>query len=252
MKRNFWILKRQWLILVPVFVFALLQIASPSAAEMNFEKYLKSEKRCGVKSQNLIDAGEYDSAIALLAKGVEKFPSSDWLIGLNGEALYLGGNLEEGEIQFRKALSMNKNNPVAKKYIEEIRKTQDLLEDRELAEWISIAKDKGADLFLLVLGVWFGTLLTLFSERFMGWIKKSSFDKALRKENYDLATDMLENLISEAKKSELKGHLSKMISELSFEKSEEILIEHVYDQDIEEKLLFFLRKIHKNQQLKEA
>lgn len=250
MKRKHPILKRCWLLLVSVLMLAVFQMPPLSAAETDFEKYLSSEKRCGIKGQNLIDAGNYEEAIALFGKGVEKFPTSDWLIGLYGEALYLGGRLEDGEIQFRQALSMNKNNPVAKKYIVEIRKTQDLLEDRDLAEWIGIAKDKGADLLLLVIGVWFGTLLTLFSGKFISWVKKSNFDKALRREDYDVATDMLETLMDESKKSELKAHLTKMLSELSLEKSEQILTGYVDDRDSEEKLLFFLRKIHKKQQLK--
>ena len=242
--RNF---KLYWLVLVPVLFLTVLQFALLADAEMKSEKFLKSEKRCGVKGQNLIDAGDYEQAIGLLAKGIDEFPSSDWLIGLYGEALYLHGHLDEGEIQFRKALSMNKNNPVAKKYIEEIRKTQDLLEDRYVAEWIGIAKDKGADLLLLVLGVWIGTLLTLFSQKFMSWIKKANFEKAIRQGKYGSATDILETLVSEAKNSEVRANLTKLLSEVSLEEAEVILTDFVYDQEVEQKLLFVLRKINKQQ-----
>ena len=227
------------------FLLAIMQFASLSNAELKSAEYPESERQCGVKGQNLIDAGDYGQAIVLLGKGVEKFPSSDWLIGLYGEALYLGGYLEEGERQFRNALSMNKNNPLAKKYIEEIRKTQDLLEDREVVEWISIAKDKGADLLLLVIGVWIGTLLTLFSQKFMTWIKRTNFDKALRKGDYDSAIDIMETLVNQAKTREVRAHLKKMLLELSLEKTEKILEDHVYDLELEQKLLFALRKINK-------
>ncbi len=179
MPRNYKLGKRGRFLFFSVFLFANMQFGSLSIAELNPATYLESERRCGVKGQNLIDAGDYEEAIVLLGKGIEKFPSSDWLIGLYGEALYLGGHLGEGESQFRNALSINKNNPVAKKYIVEIRKTQDLLEDRNVAEWISIAKDKGADLLLLVIGVWIGTLLTIFSERFIANSKRVRQEHAL-------------------------------------------------------------------------
>ena len=247
MHKKYRYFKLCWLMLLPVFILTVLQFVSLADAEMNLEKYLKSEKRCGVKGQNLIDAGDYEQAIDLLDKGIDKFPSSDWLIGLYGEALYLDGHLEEGEIQFRKTLSMNKNNPVAKKYIEEIRKTQDLLEDRDVAEWIGIAKDKGADFLLLVIGVWIGTLLTLFSQKLVSWMKKANFEKAIRKEKYDSAIDILETLVSEAKNSEVRANLTKLLSEVSLEDAESILIDFVYDQDVEQKLLFVLRKIDKQQ-----
>ena len=102
---------RVGLVIMLVFLFHGIALAEPD--KKGIEKYLSSEKRCGVKAQQLIDGGDYKQAIELLAQGVQKFPKSDWLVGLHGEALYLSGSLKEGEKEFRRALAMNKNNPVA-------------------------------------------------------------------------------------------------------------------------------------------
>jgi tetratricopeptide (TPR) repeat protein len=199
--------------------------------------------RCGEKAQTLLAMGKVDEALVVLEGCVSEHPDSDWLQGLYGRALYMHGDIKEAEKHFRRALEIDPDNELAKKFIGEMRRTQDLLMDRELSQWIEIGKDKAADILVLIIGVWLGTLLTLFSQRIVISFKKTNFEKALRRKDFDMMTDILEELIYSARKPELRVNLNKMLSRMSQEEIEKIIIDYVDDQDAEAKLLFFFRKM---------
>ncbi len=71
----------------------------------------------------------------------------------------------------------------------------------------------------------------VFSENFIIWVKKTDFDKAIRRKNYASAIDKLKTLVNESKMAEVRTHLTKMLSELPLEDVERILIEYIYDQE---------------------
>lgn len=215
----------------------------------NKEKPL-AEYECGEKGQILVNSGNYDEAILLLNTCIKTYPNSDWLISIYGRAYYLQGDLQNAEEQFRKALEINKDNQIAKTLIQEVRKTTDLLVDRSTSFWISIWKRKIADLIVLIIGVWVGTLLTFLSESFMGWYAKKNFSKALARDDFDKATDILEKLVHDYKKEELRKNMNKMLSKYSLEETEKILIDFVDDKTLQDKLLFFAHRVHEKSQRK--
>lgn len=210
---------------------------------------LQSEYGCGEKGQQFVDQGDYESAIALLTQCVKKHPESDWLISLLGRAYYLDNRLSDAEKQFRKALAINKENQIAKKLIMEIRHMDDLLIDRSTKFWIMIGKRKVADLIVLIIGVWIGTLLTFLSSRIMGWYASKNFSRALAGKDFDKATDILENLAFEHKKEELRRNLNELLSKYPLQEVEKMIIHYVDDKTLEDKLVFFLHKFHQKKQL---
>lgn len=240
-----------WVVCIALTLTVLVSIIECRAAQtLHPSVEVESELSCGRMGQELIDLEEFDLAVANLEVCLRKHPESDWLCSLLGRAYYKMGDLEKAEAQFRKALDINKNNPVAKRLILEMRKTQDLLKDRDVSEWINIAKERVADLITLVVGVWLGTLLTGISGRFYSHFVKTSFRKALAKKDFDYATDILEDLIVKREKAQLRKRLKELLDEYSLEDAKEMIIEYVDDRDIEDKLVHFLVQIHKKSQNK--
>ncbi len=171
-------------------MIGIIECRADTVSQASFE----SEVSCGRMGQELIDRGDYELAVSSLEQSLKNHPRSDWLYSLLGRAYFKMGDLELAEAQFRKALDINKNNPVAKRMVLEMRKTQDLLRDRDFYEWINIAKERAADLVTLVIGVWLGTLLSGISGRFYSHFVRTNFRKALAKKDFDYVTDILEDL----------------------------------------------------------
>lgn len=225
-------------------LFFVILLASPCLAASNFDAYLGSQIVVGEKAQELMNQGKDTDAIELLDQGVDKFPDSDWLRSLYGRALFTQGDLDEAEDQFQRALEINPDNPVARMLIKEIRATKDALEDREMDELVDLGMDKLGDLGVIVIGVWLGTLMTSVSSRLAKSMARSNFDKALRRQDWDVVTDILENLIVNWKKHELRANMEKMLNKMEQAEVERIIIDYVDVQKHEDDLLFFLRKLH--------
>jgi tetratricopeptide (TPR) repeat protein len=203
-----------------------------------------SQVEYGEKAQQLMNNGKHAQAAELLNKGVKLYPDSDWLRSLYGRSLFSEGKLDEAEDQFQRALEINKDNPVARMLIKEIRLTKDALKDREMNELVELGMDKAGDLAVIVIGVWLGTLMTLVSGRLVNRFKRSSFEKALCRKDWDVVTDILENLIANWKKQELRTNMGMMLARMSQEDVEKIIINYVDVKKYEDDLLFFLRKLH--------
>ncbi len=197
----------------------------------------------GEMAQDLLNKGKPDKAVALLAQGVQKHPESDWLRSLYGRALFSIGKLDEAEDQFQQALEINTDNPVARTLIKEIRLTKDALKDREMNKLVELGVDKAGDLAVIVFGVWLGTLMTMISGRLANHFSRGHFEKALRRKDWDVVTDILENLIANWKKRELRKDMEMMLKEMPQEEIEKIIINYVDVQKHEDDLLFFLRKL---------
>lgn len=225
-----------WMCLVVFTLLAMFFCVKASASEVTV---------CGGEAQEMLDSGRINEAITLLESCIQDHPKSDWLLSMLGRAYYKEGDLESAEAQFRKALEINKNNAVAKKLILEMRKTQDLLRDRDLSEWLAIGKEKLADLVTLVVGVWLGMLLSSISSGFYSHFTRTSFRKALSKKDYDYATDILEDLVVNREKAQLRKRLKELLEEFSLDDARDLIIDYVDDQDIEKKLVHFLVQIHK-------
>lgn len=230
------------LCVLTVLAFCLCTLAA--AQTTPDDTYLSSQIECGEQAQALLNVGDSAGAERLLARGVTRYPDSDWLRGLYGRALYLEGKLDMAEDQFQQALDINRDNPIAKALIKEVRQTKDLLKDKELDEWVGLGKDKLGDLVVIIVGVWLGTMMTMLSQRFALLFKRSHFDKALRREDWDVVTDILENLIANWKKRELRKNLELMLDRLPQERVREIIIKYVDDPQKENDLLHFLDKLH--------
>lgn len=198
----------------------------------------------GEKAQQLMNTGQHVQAAELLEKGVKFYPDSDWLRSMYGRCLFAEGNLDEAEDQFQRALEINKDNPVARMLVKEIRLTKDALKDREMNEIVNVGIDKAGDLAVIAIGVWFGTLMTVMSGRVANGFRRSHFEKALRKKDWDLVTDILENLIANWKKRELRKNMEMMLAKMPQEEVEKIIRDYVDVQKYEDDLLFFLRKLH--------
>ena len=93
-----------------------------------------TEFSCGKTAQEFIENEQYKLAVSSLKEGLLLYPKSDWLYSMLGRAYFKMGDLDSAETQFRHALEINKNNAVAKRLIVDMRKTQDLLKDRDLYE----------------------------------------------------------------------------------------------------------------------
>lgn len=234
-----------WAVCVFVTLTLLVAVIECRADSNMSASKVESELSCGRTGQELIDLEEYELAISNLEVCLKSHSDSDWLYSLLGRAYYKMGDLEQAEAQFRKALDINKNNPVAKRLILEMRKTQDLLKDRDVSEWINIAKERVADLVTLVVGVWLGTLLSGISGRIYSHFVKTSFRKALAKDDFDYATDILEDLIVKREKAQLRKRLIELLEVYSLEDAREMIIEYVDDREIEDKLVHFLVQVHK-------
>ncbi|WP_320170247.1 tetratricopeptide repeat protein [Maridesulfovibrio sp.] len=234
-----------WVVCVVVTLGILFTLIECRAAEPGTAGAIESELACGRRGQELIDIKEYSQAVQVLEDCLRDHPDSDWLWSMLGRAYYKMGDLEKAEAQFRKALEINKNNPVAKRLIVEMRKTQDLLKDRDISEWINIAQERVADLVTLVVGVWLGTLLSGISGRFYSHFVRTNFRKALARRDYDYAADLLEDLHVKREKAQLRMRLRELLHDMGLEESKKMIIEYVDDQDVENKLLRFLEKVEK-------
>lgn len=234
-----------WVACLVITLTLLVGIIESRAETSGNGSQVKSELTCGRMAQELIDVKEYEQAIEILEPCLREHPHSDWLCGMLGRAYYKMGDLERAEAQFRKALELNKNNIVAKRLIVEMRKTQDLLKDRDISEWINIAQERVADLVTLVVGVWLGTLLSGISGRFYSHFVKTNFKKALSRKDYDYASDLLEDLHVKREKAQLRMRLRELLNYMGLDESKKMIIEYVDDQDIENKLLRFLEKVEK-------
>lgn len=198
----------------------------------------------GEKAQALLSEGKDVEAVEALAKGVKLYPGSDWLRSLYGRALFSQGRLDEAEDQFQLALEINKENPVARILVKEIQLTKDALKDREMTQLVDLGMDKLGDLAVIAIGVWVGMALSVMSGRLARRFARSSFEKALRREDWDVVTDILENLIANWKKRELREDMEMLLARMSQEEVEKIIRDYVDVQKFEDELLFFLRKLH--------
>lgn len=205
--------------------------APAQQAKLDYDKYLKSEKRVVVKAQKLIERGDFDAAEQLTKRAIEKFPQSDMIFALRGEAQYQAKDFEPAERNFMKALQINPLNTVAKKYIEEIRSTKEAAESVELAEWKSVARDKVGDFIVLVLGIWLGTTINTIGSRVARWRFRLRSKKLFLAGDYDDFADLLEIQLASNELKPLRESMAFMLRHKSLTDAIAILDEYVNSPD---------------------
>ena len=94
-------------------------------AQADTREQLSSESRAVIHAQRLIDAGELMEARVLLRAAVVRYPESDTLKVLYGQALWESRDEAGAERMFMEALRTNPLNTVAQTYIEVIRRVRD-------------------------------------------------------------------------------------------------------------------------------
>ena len=221
-----------------------LTAAGNEESDQLFLKALQSEKRVVITAQKMIDSGEYAMANRLLIQAEIKFPNRDLLLALRGESLFLSRQIDESEAFFMRALSINQQNEVAKKYIAEIRNIRSLSTSEELQAWLAIGKDKFADFLVLVVSIWLGTTINSIGGAFSRWRFNKESRKAFQCGNYDDLTDLLEQKIKNYDPASVRDILRFMLRERNGQEEEvkKILEDYV---EYKEHLDTLLRILHR-------
>ena len=123
----------RWLLLA-------LLIALPHAAMA--EKEVTSVRAAIVYSEDLIEGGEFDEAIAFLDRATQMYPEDDRLLTLYGQALYESRRIREAEEVFMRAMRLNPLNIVAKNYVDVIRGIKVARDSEQAQMFESVAWDK--------------------------------------------------------------------------------------------------------------
>lgn len=192
-----------------------------------FEKFTKSSKMAIVVIQKENDAGNFETAIAVAEKAIEKFPDDEVLFTSYGRSLLEVFRLEESEQALRKALQINPKNLEARKLIEEIRATSQAQTSTEVAEWISIAKDKVGDFIVTFLALFAAFITNSLVSPIVLRIKLNRARKAVEQGNYDDFTDLLEGLLDEENFAPLRANFRFLLKEKSYEEAQDILNRYV-------------------------
>lgn len=121
-----------------------------------------NKKYLQIKANELVNTGNYSAAIEMINKGIEKYPNDDYLISLLGRSYKEQKDLEKAELYFQKALELNPNNEFALAYIEQTKKTKNLLKNETQEEVNNFIKDKGVDFLFIFLAILAGEIIASF------------------------------------------------------------------------------------------
>ncbi|MEA2018142.1 MAG: tetratricopeptide repeat protein [Campylobacterota bacterium] len=119
----------------------------------------KIEKLTFIKSNKLITKGYYKEALEKLEPVIQKFDKNDKLLYLKGKILKEQGKLEESTLILKKVLTLNQDNMIARKLIEDIDDIENAKQNnivKASLEWLS---DKGVDFLFIFFGILGGELL---------------------------------------------------------------------------------------------
>ena len=198
-----------------------------SKVRQRFEKFTVNKNMAVVVLQKETDAGNYATAIAVGRLALRKFPDDELLYTAYGRVLLEALQLDEAELALRTALQLNPKNVEARKLIEEIRATAEAQTSEEMAEWISIAKDKVGDFIVTFLALFAAfitsSLLSPVALRF----KLVRARKAFEQGNYDDFTDLIEGLLDEENFVPLRANLRFMLAQKTYIEAQEIFNKYV-------------------------
>ena len=191
------------------------------------EKWARSKRSAVVVMSKEVDAGNLKTALAIGKIATQKYPMEETVLVEYGRALMISGSLEEAEKQLREALKLDPLNTEARKIIEEIRATEQAQTSTEVAEWISIAKDKVGDFIVTFLALFTAFLLNSLMAPIVLRFKLSRARKAFSENNYDDFTDLMEGLLDNENFSPLRANLRELIQQRSYQEAQIILNKYV-------------------------
>lgn len=191
------------------------------------EKWAKSDRSAVVVMSKEVDAGNLKTALAVGKIAAEKFPMKETVLVEYGRALMISGSLEEAEKQLREALKLDPLNTEARRIIEEIRATEQAQTSTEVAEWISIAKDKVGDFIVTFLALFTAFLVNSLMAPIALRFKLRRARKAFEDNKYDDFTDLMEGLLDSENFSPLRSNLKELIQQKSYQEAQVILNKYV-------------------------
>jgi tetratricopeptide (TPR) repeat protein len=192
-----------------------------------FEKFTVNKNMAVVVLQKETDAGNYATAIAVARLALQKFPDDELLYTAYGRALLEALQLDEAELALRTALQLNPKNVEARKLIEEIRATAEAQTSEEMAEWISIAKDKVGDFIVTFLALFAAFLTSSLLSPVALRLKLVRARKAFELGNYDDFTDLIEGLLDEENFVPLRANFRFMLAQKTYPEAQNILNKYV-------------------------
>ena len=191
------------------------------------EKWAQSERSAVVVMSKEVDAGNVKTALAVGKIASQRFPMEETILVEYGRALMISGSLEEAEKQLREALKLDPLNTEARKIIEEIRATEEAQTSTEVAEWISIAKDKVGDFIVTFLALFTAFLVNSLMAPIALRFKLNRARKAFEENEYDDFTDLMEGLLDNENFSPLRANLRQLIQQRSYQEAQVILNKYV-------------------------
>jgi len=195
--------------------------------KQQLEDWTKSYRVALVIMGKEVDAGNFKTAKAVGKIAAKKFPTEEAILVEYGRALMILGELEEAEKHLREALKLNSLNTEARKLIQEIRATEEAQTSTELAEWISIAKDKVGDFIVTFLALFTAFLMNSLMAPIALRFKLNRARKAFEENKYDDFTDLMEGLLDTENFSPLRANLRQLIQQRSYEEAQIILNKYV-------------------------
>jgi tetratricopeptide (TPR) repeat protein len=226
------------------------QRALLTAIEQRYEQLTANRKMAVIVLQKESEAGNIATAIAVGKTAITRFPDDELLFTSYGRALLDARRLEEADEALRTALRINPKNVEARKLIEEIRATTEAQTSEEMAEWISIAKDKVGDFIVTFLALFAAFITSSLLSPVALRIKLNRARRAFSKGNYDDFTDLIEGLLDEENFVPLRANFRFMLAQKSYTDAQEILNKYV---NTLERLPTLLRILEReNEKLREA
>ncbi|XPV75562.1 MAG: tetratricopeptide repeat protein [Desulfovibrio sp.] len=206
----------------------------------------QSEIGYGEAASEYLLKNDYVAASKILKEAVKVHPDSEWLRGQYGNVLAELGELEKAEDQYQEALELDKTNRTTKDLISEVHQTQAAFDDHN--------EPNKRDMYIIFLTA----VISVAAVGLMGWLfarctcfnQSFTFSRALKRKDWDVVTDILENCIANTKKKDLRGYLEKMHGALSGDENKvnQIIRKYVDVPQQEEDLLFFYKKMIEKRQ----
>jgi tetratricopeptide (TPR) repeat protein len=192
-----------------------------------YEKFTVNKNMAVIVLQKETDAGNYPTAIAVGRLAVQKFPNDELLYTAYGRALLEALQLDEAELALRTALQLNPKNVEARKLIEEIRATAEAQTSEEMAEWISIAKDKVGDFIVTFLALFAAFITSSLLSPVILSFKLRRARKSFEQGNFDDFTDLIEGLLDEENFVPLRANFRFLLAQKSYPEAQRILNKYV-------------------------
>ena len=158
--------------------------------------------------------------------------------------MYETGQLDRAEIAFRIALGINPQNEVARSFVETIRATETAQTSEEMAEWISIAKDKVGDFIVTFLALFTAFATNSLIAPLILQYKLSRSRRSFERGEYDEFTDLMEALLDLEHFGPIRTNFQFLLHQRTYEEAKTILNSYVNTVERLPTLLRILEREH--------